>query len=63
MHCTNLPPSSACISGIMADMICRPLSKFFSITQASYSATCSLGRKLEPAHTQLLAPQAKNSSA
>ncbi|MCY1455793.1 hypothetical protein D9M71_729510 [compost metagenome] len=41
----------------------RPLSKFFSITQASYRATCSRGMKLEPAHTQLLAPQAKNSRA
>ncbi|MNH26615.1 hypothetical protein D3C79_866770 [compost metagenome] len=47
----------------MAAMMRRPLAKSFSTTQAWYSATCSRGMKLEPAQTQLCAPQAKNSRA
>lgn len=63
MDCTNFPPSRKSINGSIAAMMRRPLSKFFSMTQASYSAICSRGMKFEPAHTQLRAPQAKNSSA
>jgi len=51
------------MSGSIADMMRRPVSKSFRTAHASYSATCSAGRKFEPAHTQLRAPHAKNSSA